>query len=361
MKALDRAIVLDRCWSTATSATGRFRVGDQVTTVRFDGVAPVRASVPEAFAAMARVMGMETHQRVVSLRPVSRSFREQIDTFQRAHLALFPDHVPAPLLAPRRRERPPLRADDGRRVAAFFSGGVDSIDLLAEYGDVVDDLIFVRGFDVAHDDHERNEEVLRPVRAAAAEVGKPLMIVDTDVRVFSNPVTDWTWFVYGPIIATSILLERTHHTVLCAASVADRHLPVEAVRLRGTGFGNERTRMHVEGRRATRVEKVAAVAASGLARTTLRVCWQNIPGTVNCGTCAKCTRTTAALAAIGALGTITSLPSTIDLDTVAAHPAVTRSDRAYLAEIRDVARQNGHDDLVAALETALASAPAGPG
>lgn len=348
-------VVLERCRATATGATGRFRVGRSTTTVRFDGVAPDPVSVPEAFVAIARVMGMETGQRVASVPPIGRTFREGIDAFQRLHLSLFHDHVEAPIHARARRDRPPAAEPDDRRVAAFFSGGVDSFALLAERGDEIDDLLFVRGFDVPVHDRERNEDVLVGVRAAAESAGKPLLVVDTDLRRFSDPVCDWTWFVYGGLIATSLLLERTHRTVLCAASVSDRHLPPEVGPLRDRPFGNDRTAMRIEGRTADRVEKLRAVVTSGLARDTLRVCWQNVPGTVNCGTCTKCLRTMAALAALGALGEITTLPATIDLDALGAHPTATRSDRAYLSEIRDTAAANGIEDVASVLDRALAS------
>lgn len=348
-------IVLGRCHASDTSATGRFRIGGTTGTVRFDGVAPDPASAADAFAAIAKVIGMEIDRRTVALPRLSPTFLEQIETLQRVHLSLFPQHHRSPLHARRRRERPEL---DGRRTAAFFSGGVDSFDLVVEDLDRIDDLIFVRGFDVPVHDVERNEDVLVLVRAAAEAVGKPLIVVDTDLRELSDPWADWTWFVYGGLIATSLLLERTHRTVLCAASVADHHLPDEAVRWRGTGFGNDRTTLFIEGRTSTRVEKIAAIAASGLARDTLRVCWQNLPGTINCGTCQKCTRTLVALAATGGLGTIATLPDEIDLDTVARHPAVSRSDRAYLVEARDAAAEHGFGDIVVAIDRALAGGEA---
>lgn len=352
-------IVLERCWSDADAAAGRFRVGGDRHVVRFSGVAPDPHGVAEAFVAIGRLMGMENDQRVLSVPRLSPTFRRSIDTFQRVHLSLFPQHHRAPIHALPRRDRPAEPADD-RRVAAFFSGGVDSFDLVAEHRDEIDDLIFVRGFDIVVHDRERNDEVLAIVRAAAEAIGKPLLVIDTDLRDFSDPTCDWTWFVYGGLIATSLLLGRTHRTVLCAASVADRHLPEEAVRWRGAGFGNARTELRIEGRSATRVDKAAAVAAAGDARDTLRVCWQNVPGTINCGTCTKCLRTNLALAATDHLGAIATLPSTIDLDAVAALPAVTRSDRAFLVEIRDAAAGHGLGHLVDAIDRALAAAPAAP-
>lgn len=352
-------ILLERVETTPTSATGHFRVGGERSRVRFSGVAPEPASAAAAFVMMARMMGMENDQRVVSLPPISRTARRDGDVFARVHRSLYPHHHDSPLHVLPRPGRRPTAPGDPRRTAAFFSGGVDSFALLVDHGRVVDDLIFVKGFDVPIGDVARTEEVLASVVPAAEATGKPLMILETDVRDFSDPTCDWTWYVYGALIGTSILLERTHRTVLVAASVADRHLPDEAVRLRGHGFGTERMDMRISGRDQTRVEKVEAVARSGIARDTLRVCWQNVAGTVNCGTCDKCVRTVAELAATGCTGMISTLPTAVDLDLLAAHPAVTRSDRAFLTETRDAALAHDEPDVAAALDRALAAGGGG--
>lgn len=348
-------IWLDRVSTTSDSATGHFRVDGHRSTVRFSGVAPERASAAAAFVMLARMMGMENDQRVVSIPPISRAARRDGDVFARVHRSLYPHHHDSPLHVLPLPGRRPTAPGDPRRTAAFFSGGVDSFALLVDHGEVIDDLIFVKGFDVPVSDVERTEEVLASVVPAAEATGKPLMVLETDVRDFSDATCDWTWFVYGALIATPILLERTHKTVLVAASVADRHLPDEAVRLRGHGFGTERTDMRISGRSQTRVEKVEAVARSGIARDTLRVCWQNVAGTVNCGTCDKCVRTVAELAATGCTGMIATLPTEVDLDLLATHPAETRSDRAFLTETRDAAVAHDQPAVVAALERALAA------
>ena len=356
---LRRPILVHGVRTTATTATGRFRVGRRRAQVAFQGVAPDATSAPEAFAAIARIMGMENERSVWTPSRLSPSFVAGMDHLQAVHLALFPQHHASPLRARRRRDRP---AADGpsRRTAAFFSGGVDSFDLVLEHGDGIDDLLFVRGFDVAVHDRARGEEVLSAVRAGAAALGKPLLELGTDLREFSDPTSDWTWFVYAGLLSTTVLLERTHRRVLCAASVADRHLPAEAVRLRAMPFGNDRTELGVEGRVATRIEKLIRVADAGVARDTLRVCWQNAPGTVNCGTCTKCVRTAIGLAAVGRLGAIATLPDRLDLDAVAAQPARTRSERAYLQETLEAASAHGQRDLVRALRRAFdrASRPA---
>lgn len=344
--------------TTDTTAAGRFRVGRQRATVTFSGVAPEPVSAPEAFAAVGRVMGWENDQAVWSVPRIGPTYRAGIDNLQDVHLARFPHHHPSPLHARHRRDRPAAH-DDDRRVAAFFSGGVDSFDLVAEHYDDIDDLLFVRGFDIVVHDRERNAEVLAVVQDAADAVGKPLKVIDTDLRDFSDPTCDWTWYVYAGLVSTALLLERTHRLTLCAASMADRFLPDAMTAIRGRPIGNERTALRIEGRTATRVEKLARVVASGLARDTLRVCWQNQPGTLNCGTCAKCTRTMAGLAAIGALADIATLPDEVDLDLVAAHPAATQSDRYYLTETLEAAEAHDVDDLADALRRALAAGASG--
>jgi hypothetical protein len=352
-------VLLERCRSGDSTAVARFRLGCRAATVRFEGVAPDPASAPEAFAAIARLLAMKAGRVVLSLPRLGRSFRQGSDLFQALYLQLYPQFRAAPLLAPSRKESP-RPGGDGRRIAAFFSAGVDSYHLLVEHGERIDDLIFVRGFDVPFDDERRNAEVLKPVQAAASALGRDLIVAGTDLRGFSDPQCNWTWFVYGGLLSTAMLMERTHRTVLCGASVADRHLPPRVAELRGLGFGNGRAELRIEGRAATRVEKVAAVAASGLARDTLRVCWQNVPGTLNCGACHKCIRTVAALAVVGMLGAIAVLPAEVDFDALAAHPARTRSDRAFLGELLDTARANGVGDVAAALEHALRVGAASP-
>ncbi|MDE0805338.1 MAG: hypothetical protein OSA99_18720 [Acidimicrobiales bacterium] len=352
-------IVIDDCEVDGSSAVGHFRICDEQIPIRFSDVAPEPDTAVEAFAAIGQIMGMETHQSVVCRPRLSRTYHRTMSRFQAIHVAHFPDQQASPVLGARwprgrpRRERPVDPATDDRRVGAFFSGGVDSLDLLVEWWDEIDDLVFVRGFDIEPDDVARNDDVTAWVRAEAEAAGKPLLVLETDIRRLLVPRSDWTWTVYGGLIATAILLGRTHRLVMCAASVADRHLPPEAHGHRASPFGNERSVLRIEGRIATRVEKLERVAASGLAKDSLRVCWQNVPGTINCGVCDKCTRTLVGLAAIDRLGHFSSLPDTVDLDRVAAHPAITRSDRAYLIEARDAAASTGHADVVEALDTAL--------
>ena len=349
-------LIVHRCQASSTSASARFRIGRKTSVVRFDGVAPDGRTAGEAFVSLARVLTMRSGRMVASTHPVSRECRRRSDAYAAAALALFPrTQHPVSLLALLRRRI--VNAPRKRRVAAFFSGGVDSLDLLLQHADTIDDLVFVRGFDVPLEDTSRTGEVMRPVRAMAEAAGKPLLVVETNLRAFSDAHADWTWFVYGGLIGTSILLARTHRLVLCAASVADRHLPPEVARLRSVAFGNDLVEMRLARTSATRIEKIQAIADAGIARDTLRVCWQNVPGTVNCGRCAKCIRTMVGFAALGRVDETRAFPVALDLKAVAAQAAVTRSDRAFLLENLEAARSNGVTALAHALQTALDTGP----
>ena len=187
-------LFVDRCQVTSSSASARFRIGRKTSTVRFDGVAPDRKTAGEAFVSLARVLAMGSGRMVVSTHPMSRECRKRSTALAAPSLALFPrTQHPVRVLAPPRWRIPSAPLE--RRVAAFFSGGVDSLDLLLKHADIIDDLVFVRGFDVPLDDASRNAEVLGPVRAIAAEAGKRLLVVETNLRAFSDIHADWTWFV----------------------------------------------------------------------------------------------------------------------------------------------------------------------
>ena len=76
------------------------------------------------------------------------------------------------------------------RVAAFFSGGVDSWAAVLDNPDITD-LVFVRGFDLMLDaPHQAAlmEEVEARLRVAAAAIGRPLHVVETNLRQLSDPL-----------------------------------------------------------------------------------------------------------------------------------------------------------------------------
>ena len=84
----------------------------------------------------------------------------------------------------------PVRAAPSRpshgRVAAFFSGGVDSWSTVLDNPDV-SDLIFVHGFDLLRAAHQGDlaDKIEESLRAAAAELGLSMHVVETNLRVLT--------------------------------------------------------------------------------------------------------------------------------------------------------------------------------
>ena len=103
------------------------------------------------------------------------------------------------MIAPTRVAEP--TAQPGR-VAAFFSGGVDSWATVLANPDVTD-LIFVRGIDLlprlTHQE-DLADEVEARLRGVADELGLPLHVVETNLRELSDPLARWETY-YGCAVA----------------------------------------------------------------------------------------------------------------------------------------------------------------
>ena len=95
-------------------------------------------------------------------------------------------------------------------VGCFFSGGVDSFYSALDRHAEITHLIFVHGFDIPFDDDRLASEALTAARAAARELGKPLISVRTDIRRVSDPWSGWGEHYHGAALATVGLLLADH-------------------------------------------------------------------------------------------------------------------------------------------------------
>ena len=71
-----------------------------------------------------------------------------------------------------------------------------------------------------------------------------------------------------------------------------------------------------DGLDAMRLDKIKYIASSPLALRWLRVCWQNLGISYNCGRCEKCLRTMIGLELAGALGKCRTFKTGIDIERV---------------------------------------------
>ncbi|MEA2352466.1 MAG: hypothetical protein QOG41_1565 [Thermoleophilaceae bacterium] len=242
----------------------------------------------------------------------------------------------------------------GRGVAAFFSGGVDSFHTLLRNSDRITHLVFVRGFDF----HRRVPAIRGPATATAqrvaAELGKELVEVDTDVHDLTDPILAWEYYLVAAMATVALMLADRFERVLIPAehTYADP-VPWGSHPLVDPLWSTEAVEIVHDGATSRRTEKVADLARSELAMDVLRVCWRNTDGAYNCGRCEKCLRTMIALHAAGALERCATLPSRIDPRAVAAMELTNESDVAFAADNRRALERSGSDpELVAALRDA---------
>ncbi len=213
----------------------------------------------------------------------------------------------------------PAAPDSNRRVAVMFSGGVDSFAALYEHLDEIDDLVFVRGFDMPPGQSWLARRASRLFGDVAASLGKRLVKVDTNLRVFGDHHLGWSQFMQWPAMgALAHLFGPTYQRVHVAADFFPRALRrtpglTEMLRL----WGSAALEVVPTGGDRTRLEKLRAIVGHDPVRRSLRVCWENNRGAYNCCECEKCLRNMAMLRALGCLHDMLTFNQPLDLDQLA--------------------------------------------
>jgi hypothetical protein len=202
------------------------------------------------------------------------------------------------------------------RVAAFFSGGVDSWATLLANPDVTD-LIFIRGHDLvpgAEHHRELAGEVEGRLRAAAAELGLPLHVVHTNAREFSDPRVRWEPYNPSLMAAVALFFEPLFERVLISDDTDhETQPPLGTARLVDHLWSTESLEIADSGGDLSREQRLRAIADHPVVRRTLRVCWENPGGAYNCGRCRKCMLTTIPLEALGKRELFPTFPPEFDL------------------------------------------------
>jgi len=214
------------------------------------------------------------------------------------------------------------RAPDGpggTGVGCFFSGGVDSFYTVLAHEAEITDLVLVHGFDVPLGDRPLREEISRAARAVAAELGKRLIEVDTNVRDIADRHLTWHHFFGAGLASVALFLAPQLRKVFVPGAHTHLNLvPDGSHPLLDPLWSTERLEIVYDGLEATRTDKIAHLARNALAMRWLRVCWKNPDGAYNCGRCEKCMRTLISLRAVGAAGACATLKGPLDLDAVRA-------------------------------------------
>lgn len=210
-----------------------------------------------------------------------------------------------------------LPTGDDRGAACFFTGGVDSFHSVLAHRDDLAALVYVWGFDIDADDHPRQAMVRRHLRAAAEELGLPLIEVTTDVRTVMDRLSGIPWIDHhgAALASVALLLAPTFSRCYLPATYSYAQLTLLGSHpLLDPLWSNEHLTVVHDGADASRLEKVRAIASNEVARRHLRVCWENRDDAYNCGRCEKCLRTAVAARVAGCGGAFELLPEPSTLD-----------------------------------------------
>jgi hypothetical protein len=251
--------------------------------------------------------------------------------------------------------RPPRTG--GGPVAAFFSGGVDSLSTVLRHPEITH-LIHAIGLDSSREDHELNDAVRARLREAATSLGKDVVEVETNIREMSDLHVVWPAYHGSVLGAIAHLHAGEFSRVIVASGVNYENLFENGSHpLLDRLWGADRVEVVHDGAGLTRVEKLEELADSEVARRALRVCWRNPEDAYNCCRCEKCVRTMVTLEILGVRERFETFPAPLDLGEVALiHPG-NRPEAAYWREILTLAvREQAAPELIEAIESAISGA-----
>lgn len=255
----------------------------------------------------------------------------------------------------------PARAPDAPRgagrVAAFFSGGVDSWSTVLDHPEITD-LIFVRGLDLvpsASHQAELFDEVEGRLREASADLGLALHVVETNVREMSDPLARWEAYYGCAVVSVALFLAPLFERVLIAGdSDHEVQVPLGANRMVDQLWSTEQLEIVDDGGRYARVERLRRIVAHPVVQRTLRVCWENRDGAYNCGRCRKCLMTMFTLEALGAREQMATFPPALDMAAVADIEVRQPVILTLWQDVLDAARAAGRPDLERVVERVVA-------
>jgi hypothetical protein len=322
----------------------RLNLGEEVREAAFASRHAQLAENPDAAFVAALPVAMGLASSLTLPAGVSPGLMENAATIQDV-LAGWNQHLQRVELNGEPGPRPP--APTSQRTAAFFTCGVDSFYSLLKRRDEIDAVVYTHGLDLLRDDPKR-DLVSAAIQGAAGELGLPAIELETDVRLFSDPVCDWERIYTSAALATvGHLLADSFDRILIPATHSYRDLhPTGSHPLLDPLYSSDRLRIeHVDA--VTRVAKLEYLVDSELAMRSLRVCFQPGVDGLNCGECAKCVRTMVGLRAIAAAGRCKTLPGDFSLREMSSGKVRSRRSLTYVKENLAAVEARGADPALA--------------
>jgi len=345
------AIVVDALRFEEGLVTGRIREGNQAHTVTFRVSSGPLFDGADPWVPVSLLSGMRTGYQLMAPGPVSPKLLKAMPEIQRRYRDFYPDLREVSIVAE------PRQGAEGHRaagVAALFSAGVDSFYTALKHQRRLSCLIFGRG--LSADTPPAQEAAAHQARAAASDLGLPLLEVTTDLRAFSDRYASWERYHGAGLASVALLLAPQIRTVFLPGWICHGfEVPFGSHPLLDPLWSTELVEICYDGFEANRFEKVASIAQNDAALRHLRVCTRGTAEVPNCGTCEKCLRTMVALEAAGVLARCSTFPSDrVDPEAVAALVLRKPTKRAQWEQnLRGLESAGSNPQLARAVRQAL--------
>ncbi len=302
---------------------------------------------PEPFLAVALLPAMRLGAPVRVADPVSPLLLHSLEELQTIFASWYGElhHVaieatPAPV-APAPRQS---------AIGSFFSGGVDSFYTALKHQGTSASLIFIRGMDLFLKEAARLDMIAAANRNAAAELGLPLLEVETNMRDLLDVYADWDDHSHGAALASVALALAPQFRRIYINSTAPypRMSPHGSHCLTDPLWSSEQIGIVHEGAEASRYEKIERIIANSTFQRYVRICFEHPEDGYNCGHCHHCYRMMAFLRGMGVAEHFVTFPPLPNLDVVRTMEVPSAARRGHIAELLAVLERAGRDPSVAA-------------
>jgi hypothetical protein len=308
-----------------------------------------------AFLAPAMVLG----EGLQLSAPVSARLAKSIPTIQSVFHCWDEKLAKVAVVAPTR-EQSAVTAGDSGATGLFYSLGVDSSYALFKNfenhpndEETITHLIVVEGYDVYLWESYRFPPMLERMTRVAAQYGKTVLPVTTNLREVTDRIADWVMVYHGAALATVALalgsmFSRVH---ISASQTYARLIPRGAHPCLDPLWGTETLTFVHDGLEARRIDKIRYIARSPIIVENLRVCaTDEVTAAYNCGRCVKCLETMIGLHIAGVLDQSQTFPHEIDIEAVR---QLSVSNRVILDQLKELLSDLGTSERDSVIRGAL--------
>jgi hypothetical protein len=305
-----------------------------------EGPRPEVLGDPFVIAALVSAMECGTTISVDPAIPVSTRLIDNLGRFQEIYANWYSHLGPVAIEAP---NRVAPRSPTGM-IGCFNSGGVDSLCSVLRHRDEITHFVLCQGLDIALKETGRWNRTVEQVGKVARELGKELLLVETNVKQLTASRTDNHATI---LVSTASLLGLD--TIIVPSSLEESELGIAWGSHPATDplLSSDWTAVLYD-ETMSRTRKLAFIAEAGIGLDQLRVC--NRLSDYNCGSCEKCLRTMAPLEALGAASA--ALPRF--------EPRMLRHiklwnlpQHGFWQSILELARERGREDIAGEVQRLL--------